>query len=342
MNMTVVVSKMVVACSVFTAVAGPAFFENPVIRTNWPDPTFWRHDGVFYSVATGLDEIRTSRALLRWEPTSPVVDAATKSNLVSFSANLWAPDAVKIGGEWRIYVTQFVTSDTNRLVCLSAKNPGGPFCLRSVVIDNRDFGIRDLAVDAEVVVDADRIWLFTGSVAGGIHRFELTADGLAVKTRMPAHVAGLLPNDHDRKWIYSHACYEGAYLFRRDDWWYLFVSSGSIVWDGYHLCCGRSRTLDGDFVDSKGVSLANGGGDTLIVSNDEFPGPGHNGEIVTDREGRDYMFFHSHWSAFPQDGIDFQRRCLNLQRIYWKEDGWPYFKTGSTVKRETVPQLEGE
>lgn len=317
-----------------------AVFENPVIRTNWPDPTFWEDGaGGYYSVASGLEEIRESRDLVHWEPIGHVMDASSKSNLVEFSRNFWAPDAVKIGDEWRLYVTQFVTSDTNRLVCLSSEDPRGPFRLRGVVLDNRDFGIRDLAIDAEVVVEGGKVWLFTGSVAGGIHRFELSADGLTLGSRVPVHVAGLLPGDHDRKWIYSHPCYEGSYLYRRDGWWYMFVSAGSIAWDGYHLCCGRSRMLDGDFIDSKGVSLAKGGGETLLVSNDEFPGPGHNGEIFTDANGDDYMFFHSHWSAFPQDFVDLQRRCLDLQRIHWKADGWPYFRTGSVMKRGTVPRM---
>lgn len=314
-------------------------FENPVIRTNWPDPTFWQDGaGNYYSVATGLAEIRMSRDWLRWEPIGPVESASCRSNLNAFATSCWAPDFVKIGDEYRIYVTQFVTSDTNRLVCLSSKVPTGPFEFRGVILDSREFGIRDLAIDSEVVVDGGKVWLFTGSVAGGVHRFELTADGLALKTRTPVHVAGLLPGDHDRKWIYSHPCYEGAYLYRRKGWWYLFVSAGSIVWDEYHLCCGRSRTLDGDFVDSKGVSLAKGGGDTLLVSNETFPGPGHNGEIFTDREGRDYMFFHSHWSAFPQNFIKVQRRCLNLQRIHWNEDDWPFFETGSVKKTEDAPK----
>ncbi len=54
------------------------------------------------------------------------------------------------------------------------------------------------------------------------------------------------------------------------------------------------------------------------------------------------MFFHSHWSTFPQNFIEFQRRCLNLQRIYWHEDGWPFFETGSVKREECAPQMTGE
>lgn len=327
-------------CMLLLAAATALTFENPVIRVNWSDPTFWMDgDGTCYGVASDLEEVRASRDLLRWEPVGPVIEGKSKAELYAFSENFWAPDVIRIGDEWRLYVTQFVSSDTNRLVCLSSESPRGPFRFSSVVLKNWEFGIRDLAIDAEVVRDGDRVWLFTGSVAGGVHRLELTADGLALRDRRAVHVAGLLPGDRDRKWIYANACYEGAYLYWRAGWWYLFVSAGDIRWDAYHLCCGRSRTLDGKFVDPSGRSLAQGGGKTVLVSNADFPGPGHNGEIVTDGAGADYMFFHAHWSAFPLDQTRYtSRRCLNLQRILWDADGWPYFETGSVKKTEVAPR----
>ena len=321
--------------------SSPTTFENPVIRTNWADPTFWTDGGgVYYGAATRLEEIRASRDLVRWEPIGPVEEPETKRMLDAFATTRWAPDAVRIGGEWRLYVTQFVSSDTNRLVCLSSESPRGLFRFRSVVLNNWEYGIRDLAIDAEVCVDAGRVWLFTGSVAGGIHRLEMTPDGLTVRDRRPVHVAGLLPGERDRAWIYANPCYEGAYLYRRDGWWYLFVSAGSVQWDGYHLCCGRARTLDGTFVDARGVPLAEGGGTTILSSSAAFPGPGHNGEIFTDRLGRDYMLFHSHWAAFPQMSRgDVPRRCLNLQRIYWDAEGWPRFKGGAVQGTEERPSI---
>ncbi len=119
-------------------------FENPVIRTDWPDPTFWTGgDGQYYGVASGLKEIRASRDLVRWEPIGIVEEPETKRSLDVFTSARWAPDAVRIGGEWRIYVTQFISSDTNRLVCLSSENPRGPFRFRGVILNNWDYGIRD-------------------------------------------------------------------------------------------------------------------------------------------------------------------------------------------------------
>ena len=137
-------------------------FENPVIRTDWPDPTFWTGgDGQYYGVASGLKEIRASRDLVRWEPIGIVEEPETKRSLDVFTSARWAPDAVRIGGEWRIYVTQFISSDTNRLVCLSSESPRGPFRFRGVILNNWDYGIRDLAIDAEVLTDEGRVWLFS-------------------------------------------------------------------------------------------------------------------------------------------------------------------------------------
>jgi len=188
---------------------------------------------------------------------------------------------VRIGGEYRLYVTQFVSSYSNRLVCLSSERPDAPF----------------------------------------------------------EHAAGLVPvnpNGKWRAWVYAHRCYEGSYLYRRGDWWYLFVSAGSIFEDGSHqgygLYVGRSRTLDGDFTDRDGRSLLADGGTRILSSAGAFAGPGHNGDVFTDARGRTFMFFHSHWKGST-------KRTLDLQELHWTDDGWPFFEDGCVQERCEKPTL---
>ena len=340
---------LTIALTALTAGALAETYENPVIGQDWPDPTFWQApDGWVYGVATCLKTTMQSRDLVHWEDTrvAPITDA-DRAELAKFANSFWAPDAVKVGDEWRLYVTQFKSSDTNRLVVLSARDPRGPFRYRGVVLENWKKGIRDCAIDADVVPDGGRLWLFIGSVAGGVWRTWLTPDGLAVDPDAPfEHVAGLLPGDRDRKWIYSHRCYEGSYLYRRGGWWYLFASAGSCIADGYRLYVGRSRTLDGVFVDRTGRKLTESGGETLLETkgdDPEFLGPGHNGEIFADAGGRTYMFFHSHWKGCPGNGRSaLTPRCLNLQEVLWDDDGWPWFRTGAVTKTNVCPDFGRE
>ena len=337
----------IVACTFASALVarGEEMFENPVIRCNFPDPTFWTSDdGWHYGTASGLQTIRRSRDLVTWEDTgvSPL-SPDEQSELTKFSRLFWAPDVIRRGDTYYLYVTQFVTSDTNRLICATSTRPEGPFQFRSVVMENWKYGKKDCAIDAEVVEDAGKVWLFTGSVAGGVWRTRLTADGLAVDPTAPLeHVAGLIPERDDRQWIYSHRCYEGSFLYRREGWWYLFVSCGAIKDGTYKLFVGRSRSIDGVFRDRKGVSLAEAGGEMLLATNpnSDFSGPGHNGDVFTDRTGRTYMFVHSQWKGCQGSTADWRAgpRCTSLQELKWTEDGWPYFECGELRAHERRPK----
>lgn len=322
-------------------------YENPVIREDFPDPTFWSgDDGWVYGTATGLKTIRRSRNLVDWEDTHvPQIATEDVASLEMFSRQFWAPDVIKIGNRYLLYVTQFVNSDSNRLVCCESATPGGPFRFRSVVVESWKIGKRDCAIDSDVVRDQDGLWLFIGSVAGGIWRTHLTPDGLALDSRRGfEHVAGLIPASDDRPWIYSHRCYEGSYLYRRGGWWYLFVSCGAIDDGTYKLCVGRSRTLDGVFVDRKDVRMTEGGGELLLstMSGADFSGAGHNGEIFSDFQGRTYMFIHSQWKGCVRPGVKWPNgpRCVSLQEVHWDKEGWPYFETGALLKQERKPDFK--
>ena len=66
--------------------------------------------------------------------------------------------------------------------------------------------------------------------------------------------------------------------------------------------------------------------DEVILHGDPaqvFCGPGHDAEIVTDDKGRDWMAYHAYWS-----GNEYKGRCMNMDRIRWTRDAWPYFEGG--------------
>ena len=336
---------MMVVAALADGLLTAATYDNPVLRENFPDPTFWDGgDGWIYGISTGIKKIVRSQDLVHWETINDApLEKYERMGLESFSRNFWAPDAVKIGDEFRIYVTQFCDSPVNRLVCLASKNPQGPFLFKSVVLESWEKKINDIAIDSEVVVENGVIWLFTGSVTGGIWRTRLTPDGLHLDPTAPfEHVAGLVPPDCTAKWrpwVYSHACFEGSYLYKHGEYWYLFMSGGSVQ-VGYKLFVGRSKTLDGEFFDKSGKSLLEGGATKILETKcEEFEGPGHNGDIFVDKNGATFMTFHSHWAKLPQPDPDTaQPRCLNLQRIFWGEDGWPYFKDGAVQKTNEAPE----
>lgn len=297
-------------------------FTNPVIAADWPDPAIYCQDGVYYSVATMLSTVRRSTNLIDWEDTGiDPLSKAARAKLHTISKNLWAPCVVKLNGKWVLYISLFISDFDCRVEALVSDSPTGPFEYAAEVVNGP--AVKILNTIDPFVLEADgKVWMFVGSCADGIHRVELTADGLAAKPGAKyVHVAGRR-NPGRRIWG-EPGTWEGSYLLRRRGWWYLFFSGGIYSDHTYHLMVGRSRTIDGVFLNREGRPLTEGAAKPILCSGkgDKFYGPGHNGDVFTSADGRDWMFYHSHDTAFPK-----QARPTLLQELKWTADDWPCFE----------------
>lgn len=307
-------------------------FKNPVIARDWPDPTVWECDGIYYSVATGLSTLMTSSDMVTWTDTgrSPIT-AEAHDELFGRTGNIWAPCVTKIGAGWVLYVSLFVDDDHCCIAVMESSRADGPFEWRGILIDGvPDFGVAN-AIDPFTLVDDDRVWHFFGSLEDGIHLVELTSDGLKVKDgSRPVHVAGVR---HPAQKFVKEA-YEGSYVMKRNGWWYFFASGGAFYDGTYHLVVARSRDLGGPYYDREGHLFTEGKAQPILSSRkgDHFIGPGHNGDVFTTADGRTYMFFHSHATDFPSGA-----RPTLLQQIFWDSEEWPYFTGGAPAEQETRP-----
>ncbi len=312
-----------------------ATFTNPVIARDWPDPTIWESNGVYYSAATGLNTLLTSPDMVNWTDTghSPVSGEARRE-LLAISPNIWAPCVTKIDDRWVLYISLFIDDDHCRIAVMDSSVPEGPFEWRGVLLDGvPDFGVAN-AIDPFTLVEGGRVWLFFGSLEDGIHLVELTSDGLKVKHgSVPIHVAGIRhPSDK-----FLCEAYEGSYVFKRNGWWYFFASEGAFYDGTYHLVVTRSRELCGPYLDREGHLFTEGKAKPILSSRpgDHFTGPGHNGDIFTTSDGRTYMFYHSHVEGAPSGA-----RHTLLQQVFWDEEGWPYFKGGAPAEVELSPDCD--
>lgn len=314
-------------------------FTNPVWRVNAPDPTCWRGNGCFYLTSTA-GALLKSRDLVHWEKErDDFVAPGERKRLRRSMRGIWAPDVVRIGNDWNLYISYWNGCESTKIAAYTSDRPEGPFTNGVVVTDSRVTGIRD-TIDPDVLVDPDtgRTWMFFGSV-GKIHRVELTPDGRALAPGAEyVHVAGL--DDRDPK---AHPArkrvFEGSYLYRRGDWWYLFASSGQYNNGTYAIVVGRARRLTDDFTDKSGRLMKEGFAETILSSKpgDRFYGPGHNGEIFAAASGRTYMVYHCHdRKAAPFNAHKYNPRPLFVQEILWGEDGWPYFETGRPAEHGEI------
>lgn len=314
-------------------------FTNPVIGPDWPDPTVIDGgDGYYYSIATHIKEMRRSRNLIDWESTGvDPISKSTRTVLANLSENIWAPSLARIGGKWLIYVSVYHKGDIdNRIVVLQSDKVTGPYIFKGEVINGSALGILN-TIDPFVFEDEGNVWMFFGSCQGGIHRVRLSDDGMRIRFGcVPEHVAGL-SRKIDEPCIWGKiGAYEGSYLVKRHGWWYLFVSGGKYTDNTYYLTVGRSRTVDGEFVDSEGRSMLKGLAEPILESEKgaEINGAGHNGDVFSATDGSDWIFIHAHDTGFKPD-----ERPTFLQELKWNEEKWPYFENRKLrrVERRFTP-----
>lgn len=78
--------------------------------------------------------------------------------------------------------------------------------------------------------------------------------------------------------------------------------------------------------------MMNNNHEVLIGKNEKFVGTGHNSEIVTDNNGRDWFLYHAVSVDNPSG------RVLMLDEVQWK-DNWPFVETSSPSLEYSFPSF---
>lgn len=321
-------------------------YHNPVIpigeneeNDSFADPTIWAgDDGYWYATATAFRrKIMRSNDLINWEYSgNRNITIAAQTSLRNMGYTLmWAPQVIKINGVYRMYFALVNSAGTKTAIaCTTAVSPTGYFENPVILFTSEDTGIKD-CIDPFVAYrgDGNDLKMFFGST-GGIYYTSLSPDGLSLASGATfSLIAGkTLEQDPTRETVY-----EGAMYYKRGLYHYLFVSAGDTEFNTYKLAVGRNSTSIGtDYKGKTGVSLKNGGA-TVILSAQTTSGangPGHCSEIITDADGRTFIFYHAHpsysSSAEPH-------RAMFIQEILWDEDGWPYFENNTISMEGEAP-----
>ncbi len=176
-------------------------------------------------------------------------------------------------------------------------------------------GVEDCdAIDAGLLYDPDqnRLWVSYGTYFGNIRMVELDpATGKLLEGCKPIDIA--------------IDC-EATDLLYREGWYYLLGTHGTCC-DGvnstYNIVVGRSKSVEGPYIDNVGRDMKQGGGKMVVATGDRAVGAGHFGRFIVD-DGVEVM--SCHWEAdFYQGG----RSVLAIMPLLWKND-WP--KAGEKIK----------
>ena len=323
-------------------------YSNPVLKNDCPDPTVIddrARSGYFYLYSTQTAPgsvmnrdaspkdlsskvvnlpIYKSKDLVNWEFVGDGFPEGRPSWLKNGA--LWAPDINYVNGRYVLYYALGIwggVMESGSGVAV-ADSPEGPFSDKGKVVDFKTRGTLN-SIDPCYFDDGDRKFLYWGSIGGGIFGIELASDGIniaegAKKVRLGAKNM------------------EGAFMYKKDGWYYLFASAGTCcngLNSTYHIVVGRSDNPLGPFVGPDGQSFKKLGYRYTIMAGSldgSFAGPGHNSGIITDDNGNDWMLYHSYNAV-----SSFTERALNLDQIHWTQKGWPYFETGEPSDIHLAP-----
>jgi len=170
-------------------------------------------------------------------------------------------------------------------------------------------------IDPNLSVDRDgNCWLAWGSFWDGIKLARIDA-ATGKRPKGDAAVYSLARRTVARN---GTTAVEAAYILRRGEWYYLFVSFDQCCRGAastYFIACGRSREITGPYVDADGRAMLDGGGSRVLDTNARFRGAGHNSVL---RDGsRDLLVYHAYDAA--RDGVP----TLRISPLEWTAQGWP-------------------
>ncbi len=305
--------------------------DRPGINTGlWfiHDPAIYKDDisGKYYIYCTGAG-CHCSDDLINWERIGKVVPGPPEEAVSWTGSNdIWAPDIIKINGEYRLYCSNSKWGVRQSCIFLAVSDsPEGPFTPRGCVLKTTD-AMPVNAIDANIITDVKTgdVYMLYGSFWGGCYMLMLDKEtGLAAEDGIGICVA--------RRPEWMSAAIEGPYIIYNPDtdYYYLFVSYGSLKTD-YNIRVARSRNITGPYVDFNGRSmtdLSDSDNSTgLLIHcgykwNDgkAYMAPGHN-SVLHDTDGSWYIVYHIREYNFTGSP---EPSKLQIRKIYWTCDGWP-------------------
>lgn len=297
------------------------------------DPVMAYERGTYYLLSTGMGlQWATSKDRKTWvvqsTPFIEKIPTWTQDSVPGFRNHVWAPDIIRWHDRWWLaYSCSTFGKNTSAIGLMTADHINGEWKDEGCLVASK--GKRDNwnAIDpAFIVDDDDQMWLTWGSFWDGIQIAPLSEKSAVSSKTIARRVAlkDTLKADPNPTSKYAgRNAIEAPFILKHGGWYYLFVS-----WDyccrgsksNYRVAVGRSKKVDGPYLDCEGKDMVNGGG-TLFLEGDkvDYEAAGHSAayDLPT---GETIFICHGYSTHHHGQAILIQRE------IEWSEDGWPSVK----------------
>lgn len=288
-----------------------------------------KQDSLYYLFCTGKGiAVWSSADRKQWKKETPVFANPPRWALTSvpgFKGHIWAPDISFHNGLYYLYYSVSAFGKNTSCIgvainkTLHTNSPHYQWQDLGKVIQSVPG--RDMwnAIDPNLIVDEHQAgWLAFGSFWNGIKLVKLNDSLTAPAEPEEWHsIASRKRSFELPDTSAGDAALEAPFIFKKEDYYYLFVSFDYCCRgenSTYKIMVGRSKNLQGPYMDKQGTSMTAGGGSLLLQGDKLWHGIGHN--AVVNFDGLDYLIFHGY------DAQDNGKSKLRIEKLIWK-NGWP-------------------
>ena len=303
--------------------------SNPMVH----DPVMAKEDGVYHIFATGMGIQRmTSKDRKNWQvkamPVMTVIPKWTRDSVPGFDKHVWAPDIIRWHNKWWLaYSCSTFGKNGSAIGLLSAAKLDSPLWNdEGCIVASRENRDNWNAIDPNFVIDDnDTPWMVWGSFWDGIQivRLDTTmhvAKGEKPRTLARRYAPGTTTAEPNPTSAHAGTnAIEAPFVMKHQGYYYLFVS-----WDyccrgsksNYRVAVGRSKNVDGPYLDKRSNDMLNGGGTVLLEGDKkQYEATGHCAAYSID--GKDIFICHGYSTEMKGAPVLIQRE------IRWTDDGWP-------------------
>ncbi|MDR7187126.1 hypothetical protein J2X85_004196 [Microbacterium trichothecenolyticum] len=330
-GIALVLGGSLLAASPATAAPPPAEIEPsgqlPLTgNLNLHDPTVWKKGDTYFAAPSHRGIWTAPRLEGPWTNIGNVPTAQWAGSAV------WAPHVQQIGDTTYYYYSTSTFGTNNSAIGLKTTTtpeiPSSYVDHGSAIVssgsrspENNTFNAIDAALEKD---DAGNWWMVWGSHYDGMFIQELAPDMVTLlggPKKVADRASERFPVDNP-----SFNRMEGPSVVKHGGWYYLLTA-----WDWccrasgndntYKIVAGRSKTIDGPYVDKNGIDLAEGGGTIILNSRVAQDGVTPTGLYRSPgapdyfrEDGVLYLTYHAHRPG----------TVMGIRPFNW-DDGWPLF-----------------
>ncbi len=307
-------------------------FQNPVIKTDFPDPSIIHVGNTFYAYATNANgkhiQVARSHDLVNWDllpDAMPTLPSWAQSN----GSYVWAPDVIQIGQKFVMYYTaRDIQSDRQCVGVATSDTPEGPFkdTHSHPLVCQADLGG---TIDPSPFRDGEKLYLYfknDGNCCGQpthLWAQEMAPDGLSVVGQPHS----LMVNDAP----WEGNVVEAPNMFQHNGKYYLFFSAANYADQTYAVGYALCQSATGPCTQAaENPILA-----SQMAKKPPVIGPG--GQTMFQVGTQSWMIYHA-WDV-NTDGSRGDSRFTWIDRVTWENDK-PHVH-GPTTDPQPLP-LQGK